>query len=138
MNMALDAAHYGKVTGKSLLILPLVSSISNMRDNPFKAEKRVWPIMEEDASSQHSETILTLPDGYEIEDVPADVDIVCPIQEYHRKITKSTDGKTITIADTFISKPGKVEPADYGKVKGFYDEILKASDDQIVLRKTGH
>jgi hypothetical protein len=138
MNMALDAAHYGKPTGKTLLILPLISSINNVRENPYKADKRVWPILEEDASSMESETTLTIPDGFEIEDVPGDVDIVCSIQEYHRKISKSADGKTLTITDNFVSKPGKVEAADYVKVKTFYDDIMKASDDQIVLKKSGH
>ena len=138
MNMALDTAHYGKPTGKTLLILPLISSINNVHENPYKADKRVWPILEEDGSSMQSETTLTLPDGFEIEDLPGDVDIVCAIQEYHRKITKSTDGKTLTVTDNFVSKPGKVEAADYAKVKTFYDEIMKASDDQIVLKKSGH
>ena len=135
MKMSLDAAHYGKLTGKSLLILPVVSSVNEMKKNPYSSDKRVWPIVEEDTSSMHSETTLVIPDGYDIDDAPGDVDLTCPIQEYHRKITKSADGKTLTIVDTFLSKPGKVAPADYAKVRGFYDEILKANDDQIVLKK---
>ncbi len=138
MNMTLDSAHYGKPTGKSLLILPLVSSINGFKENPYKAEKRIWPIVEEDTSSIRSETVLTIPDGFEIDDLPGNVDLTCPIQEYHRAITKSADGKTVTITDSFVSKPGTVPAADYAKVRGFYDEMLKASDDQIVLKKSGH
>ncbi len=138
INMALDTSRYGKPTGKSLLILPLISSLNNVKSNPYKSEKRVWPIIEEDASSMHSETTITVPEGYEIDDLPADADVVCAIQEYHRKVTKSADGKTITIADNFVAKPGRVEAADYAKVRAFYDDLVKVADDQIVLKKTGH
>ena len=86
----------------------------------------------------HSETTITVPEGYEIDDLPADADVVCAIQEYHRKVTKSADGKTITIADNFVAKPGRVEAADYAKVRAFYDDLVKVADDQIVLKKTGH
>ena len=138
MDMSLDSAHYGKATGKSLLILPLVSSISSVHENPYKSEKRVWPIEEEDSSAAHSATTLTLPDGYDVDDLPGDVDLTSPIGEYHRKIVKSADGKTLTITDSITGRPGKVPVADYAKVRSFYDEIVKAAEDQIVLKKTGH
>ncbi len=138
MDMSLASAHYGKATGKTLLILPLVSSISSVRENPYKSEKRVWPIEEEDSSAVHSETTLTLPDGYDIDDLPGNVDLTSPIGEYHRKIVRSADGKTLTITDALTGRPGKVEPADYAKIRSFYDDIVKAADDQIVLRKTNH
>ena len=140
LNITLDSAHYGKPTGKSLLVLPIVSSISisGFKDTPYKSEKRVWPIVEEDTSAVHSETTLTIPEGFEIDDLPGNVDITCPIEEYHRAITKSADGKTVTITDSFVSKPGTVLAADYAKVRGFYDDMMKAADDQIVLKKSGH
>ncbi len=138
MDMSLASAHYGKATGKTLLILPLVSSISSVRENPYKSEKRIWPIQEEDSSAVHSETILTLPDGYDIDDLPGNVDLTSPIGEYHRKIVKSADGKTLTITDALTGRPGKVEAVDYAKVRSFYDDIVKAADDQIVLHKSGH
>lgn len=138
MNVALDAAKYGRPTGKTLLILPLVSSLNSVRANPFKSEKRVWPIVEEDASSMHTETTITVPDGYEIEDLPGSADVVCAIQEYHRKVEKSADGKVITISDNFFAKPGRVESSDYSKIRTFYDDLVKVADDQIVLKKSAH
>jgi len=138
MNMALDTLHYGKQTGKSLLILPMVSSLNNIKANPFKSEKRTWPIIEEDASQMHSETTITVPEGFEIDDLPGNADVVCAIQEYHRKVEKSADGKTITISDTFVSKPGRIPPTDYDKIRGFYDDLVKVADDQIILKKSGH
>ena len=57
--------------------------------NPYTQDKRVWPIVEEDASMTHSETTLLLPAGYMAGSLPADLNMTNALQEYHRKVTKS-------------------------------------------------
>ncbi|HZT40927.1 MAG TPA: DUF3857 and transglutaminase domain-containing protein [Chthonomonadaceae bacterium] len=133
MDMNMRAPNYARQVGK-LLLIPVSSSSGNDR-NPYVKDKRVWPIVQDDASLTRSQTIITLPDGYSVEDLPSNVDLSCPIQEYHRTISPSADGKTITITDTTIEHPGKVAPEDYPKVKSYYDAIIKATGDQIVLKK---
>ena len=133
MDMSMRAPNYARQVGK-LLLIPVSSGSGNDR-NPFVKEKRVWPIVQDDSSLTRSQTILTLPDGYSVDDMPAKVDLSCSLQEYHRAITPSADGKTITITDTTIEHPGKVTPEDYPKVKSYYDAVIKATGDQIVLKK---
>lgn len=135
MTLKLQAPNFAKKTGH-LLIMPLEVGAGNRRQaNPFVSETRTWPVVEENASMTLSETTITLPEDFTIEDVPDDVNMTGPIQEYHRQLAKSQDGKTITIHSTVKSIPGKVAPAEYKKVKGYYDELLKTSDDWIVLKK---
>jgi hypothetical protein len=135
MKLTATAPNFAKKTS-SLLLLPVgLGTGSSERANPYSQEGRFWPIVEENASQTESVTVYHLPDGFTIEDVPADVNLVGPLQEYHRKIEKSADGKTLTVTSTVVERPGKVPAADYKKVKGYYDEMLKTTDDQIVLRK---
>lgn len=135
MKMTIHAPGYAHKTG-NLLLLPIGGGTSSSdRRNPFVKDKRTWPIVEEDSSLTRSETVLDLPDGYVVDDLPANVDLTCPIQEFHRTLVKSADGKTITISETIIDHPGKVPPSDYAKVKDYNDAVSKANDDQIVLKK---
>jgi transglutaminase-like putative cysteine protease len=135
MKMNLDARQYGKKIG-TLLLLPVVSSLtSGKRGNVYNNETRLWPVVNEETAHMQSETVYTLPEGYQVDEIPANVDLTSPIEEYHRKISKSADGKTLTVTDTLIERPGKVLPADYSKVKSFWDNLLKTTDDQVVLKK---
>lgn len=137
MKLTILAPNFAKKTKKtgSLLFLPLSGFGSGEQPNPYIKEKRVWPIIEEDASQTRSETLLTLPEGFVIEDVPGDIKLSSPIQQYRRTLTKSADSKTITISSEIVEHPGKVLPADYEKVKTYYTEVSQSAGDQIVLKK---
>lgn len=136
MKMTLAAPRYAKKTS-SLLLLPMPNCVvSGTKRSPYTKDKRVYPIVSEDSSQLKSDTVFTLPAGYTIEDVPADIDLVSPLQEYHRKSTRSADGRTLTVSDVFMEKPGTSPASDYAKIKTFYDDLLKTGDDQIVLKKS--
>ncbi|HZP82702.1 MAG TPA: DUF3857 domain-containing protein [Chthonomonadaceae bacterium] len=129
------APNWAKKTG-SLLLLPMSNwRNGSERRNPYVQEKRVWTIVEEDTSLTRTTTVITLPEGYSVEDVPEDVHLVGPLQEYHRTLVRSADGKTLTVTETQTEHPGKVPPSDYAKVKAYYDSLIKIADDQIVLKK---
>lgn len=135
MKLTLTTSSFAKKTG-SLLLLPIAIGGRERRGNPYIKEKRVYPIVERDASSANSVTTFTLPEGYAIEDLPDNVNLTFPLQEFHRVYTKSADGKTVTITEKVVERPGTVPANDYPKVKTYYDEIIKTADDQIVLKKT--
>ncbi len=135
MKLTANAPNFAKKTS-SLLLLPVsMGGGGTERANPYTQEQRVWPIVEENASQTESITIYHLPEGYVVEDLPADVNLTGPLQEYHRKIEKSADGKTLTVTATVVERPGTVPAANFLKVKTYYDDMLKTMDDQIVLRK---
>ncbi len=135
MSLTATAPSFGKKTS-NLLLLPIsMGAGGSERANPYTQDKRTWPIVEENASQTESVTVYHLPDGYAIEDLPADVNLVGPLQEYHRKIEKSADSKTLTVTAVVVEHPGKIPAADFMKVRAYYDDLLKTADDQIVLRK---
>ena len=131
MRMVSAAPNYAQSAG-NLLIVPIGSGPAS---NPFTQEKRVFPIVEEDASMTRSITILNIPDGYLPEGIPEDVDLKSAMQEFKRSITKSADGKSLTILTEVIQSPGRIPASEFESVKKYYDGVVKVSDQKIVLKK---
>ena len=118
-----------------LLIVPLGIGGNAPQANPYTQDKRTWPIVEEDASNTHTETMIVLPEGYIAGNVPADLNMSNALQEFHRKLTKSADGRTITMVSDMTVRPGRIPAAEYGKLKDFYSTLVKASSQKIVVKK---
>src|SRR5262249_13818279 len=135
INLNLSAPNRTKRT-KNLLILPLGSTVSTGgRSNPFVKDSRIWPIVVEEAGVQKSETVITIPEGYMVEDTPQDMTLSTAMYEYQRSISVSSDEKTVTVKVVSTNKPGRVPPSEYEKVRQYYDKVINASEDVIVLRK---
>ena len=135
IKMTMQAPNFAKRSGK-LLIMPLEIGSGNVsQTNPYIKETRIWPIVEDENGLARNVTTLTLPDGYSLEDAPADVSLSSPLQEFKRTFVKSADGKTITTTSSILSHSGRAPAAEYAKVRNYYADLLKASDEQLVLRK---
>lgn len=135
MKLTATAPSWAKRTGK-LLVLPIANWKSDEeRRNPFTQDKRVFPIVDEDTSRTKSITTIRLPEGYVVDDLPDDVHLQCPLQDYVRTVAKSADGRTLTITETSSEWPGKVAAAEYGKMKTYYESLLRVAEDQIVLKR---
>jgi hypothetical protein len=133
--MATSAPAFAEIAD-DLLIVPIGIASSAPQANPYTQDKRVWPIVEEDASTTHSETVLVLPAGYVAGNLPADLNMTNALQDYHRKLTKSADGRTITIVSDMTVRPGRIPAADYGKLKDYYNALVKAANQKIVVKKS--
>ena len=57
------------------------------------------------------------------------------MQEFKRSITKSADGKSLTILTEVIQSPGRIPASEFESVKKYYDGVVKVSDQKIVLKK---
>lgn len=136
MKMAFDASGYTKAIG-SLLLVPIRLSPGQVeRRNPFAIQDtRAWPIVESENSQTRIRSIFTLPEGYVVEEAPADLKLSCGVQDYERTVVKSEDGKTITVTVTIVERVGQLPASDNDKVKNYYDGVLKSAEDQIVLKK---
>jgi transglutaminase-like putative cysteine protease len=132
--MVTTAPAYAEVAD-DLLIVPIGIAGNAPQTNPYTQESRVWPIVEEDASETHTETTVALPAGYSAGKMPADLDMTNALQEYRRQITKSADGRTVTIVSDMTVHPGRIPAADYPKIKDYYAALLKTANQKIVVKK---
>ncbi len=133
IKLTYDAPNYAQKTG-SLLLIPLnpANGRGNAR-NPFTKENRVYPIVETENGVQQATVTVHLPEGYLAEDLPENIDLDCGVQSYKRTITPN--GSTMVVHETLTKKIGKLPPGDGAKIRDYYDKVLKASGDQIVVKK---
>jgi hypothetical protein len=135
LKMTLAAPERARKT-RSFLLVPISEGTDSFaRRNPYVKEARAWPIVIEQSDLSRSEVTIALPEGYAAEEIPSDLDLNGPLSEYHRRIVPSADGKSVTVTVTTITKPIRVPPGEYAKVRAFYDAMLKAGNDLIILRK---
>jgi hypothetical protein len=136
IQLTIAAANFAKPIG-SLLLLPIGGSAAGPQTNPFDTPRRVWPIVERDATLSRTEMVFMLPEGYTVSEAPADADLRCPIQTYRRALVKSPDGRSLTVTETVQEIPGTVPAQEVGQIKAYYDALLKlrATADQVILKK---
>lgn len=118
-----------------LLIVSLLLPSNTPQASPYTADKREWPIVEEDASQTETETTITLPAGYTADRLPADLRLSSALQDYSRSITRSADGRSITIKSSVTEKPGRVAPQQYQTIRDYYNTLVKSGAQKIVLKK---
>jgi len=137
LKLTLDVKRIAKKTG-NLLLLGMPSVLGGNQRNPYTKETREYPIVSRQAAEARSVTTIAIPAGFTLEELPEAEDIQGPLGEYKYNASKSTDGRTVTITVERITKTGTVPPSDYAKVREYYDRVLEAQDEQmIVLRKAG-
>jgi hypothetical protein len=114
-------------------ITPLL--FDQMKENPFKVSERKYPI---DFGYMRDKTIIvnyTLPQGYTVVNLPANVVAKLPGNSASLSC-KSTvaDGKITIIYKIGINKNIFVQP-EYANLREFYNQIVAKSAEPIVLKK---
>lgn len=137
IQMSLNAPHLAKTTMHFMLIPAAIGLSDSNAQNPFIQDARVWPIVVNNPVREHTETTIRLPAGYEIEELPPDVRLSTALFEYHRKTVESQDKRTLVISVTSITKNGDIPPSQYAQVKDYYNSILHANGDLIIMKKIG-
>ena len=104
-------------------------------ENPFKNPERVYPV---DFAVKQSETymmMLTIPDGYEIDEMPKSVALALEGNKalYTYNITKNGNMlqircKTQINAEIFL-------PTEYAALRNFINQIISKQEEQVVLKK---
>ncbi|MBD3583211.1 DUF3857 and transglutaminase domain-containing protein [Flavobacterium selenitireducens] len=122
-----------EVIGDRMYISPLTFLV--LARNPFRQEKRDYPI---DFVYPHQEKInlnLTLPDGYVIESLPAAVNLAMPDNLGTFRFVSQKGENTIQIAANYDMNEAVIAPDYYDSLKDFYQKMVDKQNEKIVLKK---
>lgn len=104
-------------------------------ENPFKLEERNFPI---DYNYNYNQKYIfnyTLPDGYIVEEMPSNEQIMLPENAAtYRYIIKQT-GNMIQLTIQFDINKRQFLPNEYSILKEMYNRIIAKENEQVVLKK---
>jgi hypothetical protein len=105
------------------------------KENPFKLEERKFPVDFNYPISYVRSFKISIPEGYEVESLPANVGFVTP--DKSAKFVYSTNNFGNIINVTVITEINKIMylPTEYTVIKEFYNLIVAKQAEQIILKK---
>ena len=120
------------VSGKTY-ITPLLFLFQSK--NPFKLEKREFPVFFKMPWAEMNTCIIAIPDDYEVESLPLEKEIVLPNNLGVFQYKLSQNGKIITAESNIAINEPVILPSDYQIIKDFYKDIVAKHTEKIVLVK---
>lgn len=105
-----------------------------LKDNPFKAEKREYPIDFTFPYESNYNIIITIPEGYTLESFPEQVKITLD-ELASFSFLVNTIGNKIHLKVIQILKTPKIYPIYYVALKEYYQKMIDKSNEKIVLKK---
>lgn len=135
MRIKASIGDFAEKTG-SLMLVPLTfGGGQSQQPHPFTKDSRLYPIVQTYIARHSVETSITLPKGYSVVDLPKDIDLDSPIQQYRRSTRKSGDGKTVLFTEMEEEKSGRVPASDYKQVQSFFATLSKQNKARLVLKE---
>ena len=107
-----------------------------IKSNPFIAEDRTLPVEFSYRQSYSMNIHLSLPDGWQMEEIPQNANITT----YDRSITcqiayEKVDEKSLNIQYQFRLARLNYDSKQYPTIKQLYDLLVNRNKDVIVLKK---
>lgn len=127
----LKAPNYARSTGRRMFV-PLLGTQPVQLTLPEVAT-RVHPLLLEDAYTGVDTFTVTLPSGYQVENIAPNADLTSEYGSYSLKIEQK--GQQVVVTRMVQIRAGTFPADQYAKVRQFYLDISKYDRAQVVLVK---
>ena len=104
-------------------------------ENPFKQEKREYPIDFSFPNQEKYMINLTIPDGYVVESVPAPMSMAMEEDMGSFNFNINTSGNKVQLVASVDINWSLVPASHYEILKNFYKTIIEKQTEKIVLKK---
>jgi hypothetical protein len=129
----LEVESYAEQAGELLYFNPMLNEA--YKDNPFKLEKREYPVEMPYPIKENYLFTLQLPDGYAVESLPSDSKVELPEGAASFTYTFTNKGNQVQASMRMSIDKTVFMPEEYPYLKQFYDLIVAKQAEQIVLKK---
>lgn len=131
LNYEFQAGGWADRTRKFLIFRPSLYQ-TVLSETPFSKSDRKYAVSFREKSSSVSETQITLPDGFKVEEIPDNVALKTDFASFDR--TYELTGSTLKIVEKLVRQDATIPVSRYGEVKKFYESAIQAQKAQVVLR----
>lgn len=117
-----------------VIYLDLLSG-SRITDNPFKMEKREYPVDFGNAFESITVAKLKLPEGYIVDEMPQPAAVALPgnAGKYIHSISNSAG--VLSLTSQFVINKPLFTQLEYPYLREFYSKVIAKQQEQIVLKK---
>jgi len=129
-NLDVEASAYASVSGGRLLFKPNVFNQNSYVPTRYRSRKMPIDISRGYLDEDFFE--IEIPQGYEIEAIPENINIKNKFGEYYFEI--STSANIISYKRKIFLKKGQYPNTDYKNYRDFRKQISKADNSKIVLK----
>lgn len=106
-----------------------------MKSNPFRLEKRDYPVDYGVKSDDFYYAKINLPEDYAVESVPEEISIILPGRAAEYIYSAKVVGNLISVRSQLKINQTIFTAEHYAELKNFYDLVVKKQSEQIVLKR---
>lgn len=128
-----EISDYAVVTSDKIFFNPLF--FEQMDENPFKTEKRAFPIDFAHPIDKVIVAKIQIPEGYTVSELPKSVVFKSPDNSLRFVYSSNVTGNNISITCKFVIGKTVYMSQDYGIIKEIFNQIVAKEGEQIVLKK---
>lgn len=122
-----------EVVGTKLLFNPLL--FLAITENPFKQEKREYPVDFLYPNQNRYNVFIKIPEGYVVESLPQNKALAMPDNVASFKMSLTQNEGQIQIMFSFDVNEAVIGAEDYVVLKGLLAELVKKQTEKIILKK---
>jgi len=126
-------AEHASTNGSIIYINPFVDS--QEAENPFKSEKRDYPVDFGILSEKIYFSKIALPDGFSIDELPASKIIALPDNAARFSYNAVQVGNIISVTSSLQINKSLFQSSEYANLREFYSRVVAKQSEQIVLKR---
>jgi hypothetical protein len=119
--------------GDVLYINPTIAKYQH--SNPFKLEKREYPVDFAYPVDEFYMIKIAIPEGYVVDQMPAPKAMMLPGNASKFSYNVNVTGNTISIVSSMSINKTLFAQDEYPNLREFYNQVVAKQDEQIVLKK---
>jgi hypothetical protein len=123
---------HAQTNGDIIYINPYVAGVE---ENKFRSENREYPVSIPTAFDRIYSGKIEIPEGYKVEELPANKMFVLPENGGKFIYTTTVIGNTINFTSNFSVTKNLIVPENYPLLREFYQMVVAKQAEQIVLKK---
>ena len=120
-------------TGDIIYINPFVAT--KLESNPFKSEKREYPVDFGNKIESVYSCKIVVPDGYMVDELPQSKVLALPENGGKYIYNMTQIGNTISFTSNFSINKNQFSQMEYPILREFYNQVVAKQAEQIVLKK---
>ncbi|UCF63689.1 MAG: DUF3857 and transglutaminase domain-containing protein [bacterium] len=132
VSMTFRVANFAQVVDDFIYFSP--PQLTRLNKNPFKSEKRSFPVEFTYLSGLNEDVNLKLPEGFEVDEIPPFQ--IMKVDGFHFLSDSKADGENLNFRRQYLIKKPIFYPNEYPQLRDLHAQIISFEENQVVLKKS--